>query len=141
VSRTPHRAVLAPLLTALRESAGLTYAALAARTASMSVSATTLKRAVGGIDVPQEATVIAYLRGCNADAFTEQVLMAAWRAARAEQRGRLASLQAPAVENIRTPADLSAALAAAYEEAGAPPLRVLQEHAGTEGTAGSSLLP
>ncbi|MFJ8078869.1 helix-turn-helix domain-containing protein [Streptomyces sp. NPDC096176] len=143
MSRTPHthRAVLASLLTALRESAGLTYAALAARTARMSVSATTLKRAAGGIDVPQEATVTTFLRGCDADAFTEQVLMAAWRAARAEQRGRLASLHAPAVENIRTPADLSAALAAAYEEAGAPPLRVLQERAGIEGTAGSSLLP
>jgi transcriptional regulator with XRE-family HTH domain len=141
VSRTPHArrvAELAILLTALRETAGLTFAALAAATG---LSETTLKRASCGTDVPQEATVTAYLRACSAGTDAERLLMRAWRAARAEQRGKLAHLQAPAVENIRTQADLSAALAAAYEEAGAPSLRVLRERAGTEGTAGTFLLP
>jgi hypothetical protein len=105
------------------------------------VSETTLKRAVSGPGVPQEATVTVYLRACNASADAERLLMGAWRAARAEQRGKLAELQAPAVENIRIGADLSATLATVYEEAGAPSLHVLRERAGADGIAGTSLLP
>ncbi|MGW7359980.1 hypothetical protein ACWGI0_25960 [Streptomyces sp. NPDC054802] len=144
MSRTPlsRRAELTVLLTALREEASLTYAALAARTAAADrrVSETTLKGSVTG-PVPQEMTVVAFLRACDADTDTERLLMKAWRAARAEQRGRLALLHAPTVENIRTRADLNAALVAVYEEAGAPSLRVLRDRAGTKGTAGTSLLP
>ncbi|MEV6358134.1 hypothetical protein [Streptomyces hydrogenans] len=58
-----------------------------------------------------------------------------WRRARIEHRGILRGLRAPAVRYIRTEADLLAALAAAYEKAGAPPLRTLQQRAGKAGTA------
>jgi hypothetical protein len=126
-------------LTWLKEDSGLTFDELAART---TVSASALKRAAGlHAAVAPEHVVTAFVRACGAGADQEPVVLKLWRAARAEQRGILATLHAPAVTAIRTGADLTAALAAAYERAGAPALRVLQERATTDDTDGALLLP
>ncbi|MGW3311466.1 helix-turn-helix domain-containing protein [Streptomyces sp. NPDC001073] len=130
---------LSGVLTKLREDSGLTFGELAART---TVSASALKRAADlHTPVAPEHVVTAFARACGADADQEREVLKLWRAARAEQRGILATLHAPAVAAIRTGADLTAALAAAYERAGAPALRVLQERATTDGTDGALLLP
>ncbi|MGK7235769.1 hypothetical protein [Streptomyces hygroscopicus] len=89
--------------------------------------------------VPVERAVIAYVRACGVGG--EEEALRLWRAARAESRGRLAGLRAPDVDSIRTRADLAAALAAAYERAGAPVLRVLQARAADAGVPGPVLLP
>ncbi|MFD4413499.1 hypothetical protein [Streptomyces sp. NPDC058476] len=60
----------------------------------------------------------AFVRACGASAEEQRDAWGLWQAARAEHRGILATLQAPPVPNIRTPQDLNAALAAAYERAG-----------------------
>ncbi|MFJ8086314.1 helix-turn-helix domain-containing protein [Streptomyces sp. NPDC096205] len=139
-----HHAHLTALLRALKDRCRLTFSELAERTAqdeSGAVSASTLKRAAGGRTLPQEDVVTAYVRACGATMEDELEARKRWRAARAEERGILADLHAPAVRSIRTPADLDAALAAAYERAGAPPLRVLQERATTGEADGTLLLP
>ncbi|WDO11282.1 helix-turn-helix domain-containing protein (plasmid) [Streptomyces murinus] len=139
-----HHARLTALLRALKDRCRLTFSELAERTAqdeSGAVSASTLKRAAGGSTLPQEDVVTAYVRACGATMEDELEALKRWRAARAEQRGILAELHAPAVRSIRTPADLDAALAAAYERAGAPPRRVLQERATTSEADGTLLLP
>ncbi|MFD5836171.1 hypothetical protein ACFWHV_21755 [Streptomyces collinus] len=82
-----------------------------------------------------------FTRACDATAEEERQALKLWRAARAEERGILATLQAPLVPNVRTLADFTAALAAAYERAGAPPLRVLLERATASGIDGALLLP
>ncbi|MGW2722413.1 helix-turn-helix domain-containing protein [Streptomyces sp. NPDC001492] len=140
-----HHAGLTALLRALKDRCQLTFSELAARAAhpqdTATVSASTLKRAAGGHTLPQEHVVTAYTRACGATAEEEREALQLRRAARAEQRGILTALQAPAVRSIRTPADFDAALAAAYERAGAPPLRILQERATTDGADGTLLLP
>ncbi|MEU9348979.1 helix-turn-helix domain-containing protein [Streptomyces sp. NPDC048278] len=140
-----HHAGLTALLWAIKDRCGLTFSELAARTArtedAAAVSASTLKRAAGGDILPQEHVVTAYARACGATAEEELQALKLWRAARAEQRGILATLHAPAVRSIRTPPDLDAALVAAYERAGAPALRVLQERASTDEEDGALLLP
>ncbi|OIJ63434.1 helix-turn-helix domain-containing protein [Streptomyces mangrovisoli] len=136
---------LVVFLTALKDSCQLTFAELALRTAELedttTVSATTLKRAIDARAVPQERVVTAFARACGASTQQERGAWALWQAARAEHRGILATLRAPSVPNIRTPQDLNAALAAAYERAGAPPLRVLQKRATTATIDGTVLLP
>ncbi|WP_430378164.1 helix-turn-helix domain-containing protein [Streptomyces sp. B1-3] len=139
----PRRAELAVHLEDLRRTAGLTFAELAAATARLSeedlgaeISAATLKRAARCEVVPREDTVRAFARACGVDFLDEHHTLRLWRAARAEERGKRAALQAPSVPNIRTFADLVAALAAAYEDAGAPPLAVLQQRAGTRAIHG-----
>ncbi|MHA4818218.1 helix-turn-helix transcriptional regulator [Streptomyces aculeolatus] len=129
-------ALLSTYLDELRCTAGLTFADLAGRTGALggpysAVSSATLKRAATCRPVPKETTVVAFARGCGASDKEEHTVLELWRQARVEERGRLHQLQAPAVDNIRTPADLTAALAAVYELAGAPPLRILQQRAGT----------
>lgn len=140
-----HHDGLTALLRALKDRSGLTFSELAARAAhpkdTAAVSASTLKRAAGGNILPQEHVVTAYTRACEATAEEEREALRLRRAARAEERGILAALQAPAVRSIRTPADFDAALAAAYERAGAPPRRVLQERATTDEEDGALLLP
>ncbi|GGM19140.1 hypothetical protein GCM10010129_74250 [Streptomyces fumigatiscleroticus] len=120
-----HHDGLTALLRALRDRCQLAFSELAARAAhpedTAAVSASTLKRAAGGRILPQEHVVTAYARACAATAEEEREALRLRRAARAEERGILAALQAPAVHSIRTPADLDAALAAAYERAGARP--------------------
>ncbi|MCX5450282.1 helix-turn-helix domain-containing protein [Streptomyces nigrescens] len=136
---------LVRLLTALKDSCGLTFTELAERTAepgaAFAVSASTLKRAVGLDAVPQEHVVAAFTRACDATAEQERQALGLWQAARAEDRGILATLQAPSVTNIRTTQDLTAALAAAYERAGAPPLRLVLERATTDQVDGALVLP
>ncbi|GAA4027286.1 helix-turn-helix domain-containing protein [Streptomyces plumbiresistens] len=140
-----HHIGLGVFLGALKDRCRLTFAELAARTAELedttAVSASTLKRALYRGAVPQEHVVTAYVRACGATAEEERDALKLWRAARAEDRGILASLRAPSVTSIRTSADLDAALAAAYERAGAPPLRVLQLRAATDEADGALLLP
>jgi hypothetical protein len=143
--RARHHAGLSRFLVALKDRCGLAFTELAARTAGLgdatAVSASTLKRAAAGHDLPQEHVVTAYVRACGATAEEEVEALRLWRAARALQRGVLATLRAPAVRSIRTPADFDAALVAVYERAGAPPLRVLQERATTDEEDGALILP
>lgn len=132
----PHHAALARRLHELRQEAGLTFAELAERTAALgepalAVSAATLKRAAGCRTLPKQITVVAYARGCGAIARQEQEVLRLWARARAKTRGILRQLHAPAVHNIRTRREFTAALAAVYESAGAPPLRTVQQRAGT----------
>ncbi|MFF7858788.1 hypothetical protein [Streptomyces sp. NPDC007904] len=139
-----HRGLVDHLLV-LKERSGCSFAQLASNSRTMdgtTVSATTLKRVVDlktVPTVPTERAVVAFVRACGVGG--EQEALRRWRAARAEERGILPTLRAPAVDSIRTHADLNAALAAAYERAGAPALRVLQERAATPGMAGQVLLP
>ncbi|MER7498009.1 helix-turn-helix transcriptional regulator [Streptomyces pharetrae] len=129
-------AALGSMLESLRQRAQLTFAELAERTAALgdpalAVSAATLKRAAGGHALPKETTVVAYARGCGASPQQENRALQLWRRARAKDRGILRQLHAPGVHNIRTRQDFTAALAAVYEGAGAPPLRTVQQRAGT----------
>ncbi|MFF6642168.1 hypothetical protein ACFY83_33735 [Streptomyces althioticus] len=142
-----HHLRLVGHLISLKERSGCSYARLASNSRTMggtdgagSVSATTLKRVVDlAQGVPVERAVTAYVRACGVGG--EEEALRLWRAARAESRGRLAGLRAPHVDGIRTRADLAAALAAVYEHAGAPVLRVLQARAADAGIAGHVLLP
>ncbi|MFG1663817.1 XRE family transcriptional regulator [Streptomyces sp. Y7] len=133
------------LLAALKVRSRLTYVQLAARTAGLedadAVPATTLKRALDPRAVPKEQVVTAFVRACGGAVEEERDVLKVWRAARAEDRGILAALRAPSVSATRTRADFRAALVAAYEGAGAPPLRVLQDRAGTGAVDGAVLLP
>ncbi|MFF1278143.1 hypothetical protein ACFVZC_32925 [Streptomyces marokkonensis] len=83
----------------------------------------------------------AFSRACGATAEEEREALKLWQAARAEDRGILATLRAPSVTNIRTAQDLTTALAATYERAGAPALRLVQERATTDQADGALLLP
>ncbi|MEU6071943.1 helix-turn-helix transcriptional regulator [Streptomyces sp. NPDC047082] len=131
-----HHAALAIRLEELRQRAQLTFADLAERIAALgdpdlAVSAATLKRASGCRTLPKETTVVAYVRGCGGTPEQERGALRLWARARAKDRGVLQQLRAPSVENIRTHREFTAALAAVYESAGAPPLRTLQQRAGT----------
>ncbi|MDX5570205.1 helix-turn-helix transcriptional regulator [Streptomyces sp. ID05-04B] len=132
----PHHAVLAYHLQELRQRAGLTFAELAQRTAvlgnpDLAVSAATLKRAAGCRSLPKQNTVLAYARGCGATPQEERKALHLWARARARGRGILHQLRPPAVHNIRTRREFTSALAAVYETIGAPPLRTVQQRAGT----------
>ncbi|WP_055534648.1 hypothetical protein [Streptomyces graminilatus] len=83
--------------------------------------------------VSREENVIAYVEGITDDPRSVADAMRLWRRARIEERSRLHSLNAPAPAYVRNEADLLAALAAAYEKDGAPPLRTLQRRAGNAG--------
>ncbi|WP_060905425.1 response regulator transcription factor [Streptomyces scabiei] len=140
--------IVSAYLDGLRQIAGITFAELAANIARLGdprlvVSAATLKRAASGLNVPKETTVIAFVRGIlgEEDEYAEHLALRRWRLARAKERGMLTRLKAPSVGNIRTRADLAAALAAAFEEAGAPPLRTLRQRAATDTINGEHLLP
>ncbi|GGR09972.1 hypothetical protein [Streptomyces pilosus] len=74
---------------------------------------------------------MAYVRGCEATLEQECKALKLWRRARAKERGILRLLHAPGVHSIRTRQDFTAALAAVYEGTGAPPLRTVQQRAGT----------
>ncbi|GGV29931.1 hypothetical protein GCM10010260_83120 [Streptomyces filipinensis] len=129
-------AALGSMLENLRQQAQLTFADLAERTAALgdpalAVSAATLKRAAGGHTLPKETTVVAYVRGCGATPQQEHNALQLRKRARAKDRGILRQLHAPGVHSIRTRQDFTAALAAVYEDAGAPPLRTVQLRAGT----------
>ncbi|MFI5689119.1 helix-turn-helix domain-containing protein [Streptomyces sp. NPDC051636] len=132
----PLHAALAHRLHEFRQRAGLTFAELAERTAALgdpalAVSAATLKRAAGCRTLPKQTTVVAYARGCGATPEEERRALRLWARARAKDRGILRQLHLPAVHNIRTRREFTAALAAVYESIGAPPLRTVQQRAGT----------
>ncbi|MFJ4478807.1 helix-turn-helix domain-containing protein [Streptomyces xanthochromogenes] len=112
-------AYLAAHLIALRRAARLPQRALAQ---AASISRGAVQRAESGTAAPSPAVLNAYLRACYArprDRDLAHLLRARGRAA---QRGRLRHLDAPDPNLIHTADDLGAALAAAYERAGAPSL-------------------
>ncbi|MEU3620017.1 helix-turn-helix transcriptional regulator [Streptomyces sp. NPDC006872] len=121
----PARGRLAEHLRHWRETAGITYETLARRTG---LSPATLKRAASGAVVPQRATAEAYVEGCGGGQDAVRAAHALWRQARIEERGRLA--HAPRPELIADAADLSRALEAVWERAGAPSLRQIRDRSG-----------
>jgi transcriptional regulator with XRE-family HTH domain len=121
VGGTPERpfAHLAGHLTALRHRARLPQRALAE---AASVSRGTVQRAESGTAAPSVAVLDAYLRACGAAPPDQARARLLRNRGRAAQRDRLRRLQAPHPTLIYTEDDLGAALAAAYERAGAPSL-------------------
>ncbi|GGT02658.1 helix-turn-helix domain-containing protein [Streptomyces cinerochromogenes] len=121
---TPERpfARLADHLTALRRAARLPQRALAQ---AASISRGAVQRAESGTAAPTPAVLDAYVRACRGgpDDFARARLLRT--RGRTAQRDRMRHLNAPHPALIRTADDLGAALAAAYENAGAPPLRNL----------------
>ncbi|AZM79854.1 XRE family transcriptional regulator [Streptomyces sp. KPB2] len=112
-------APLAKHLIALRRAARLDQRTLA-QVANISRGA--VQRAERGLAAPTPTVLDAYVRACSGsrnDHARAHVLRARGRTA---QRDRLRHLDAPAPALIHTADDLGAALAAAYERAGAPPL-------------------
>ncbi|MFJ9058516.1 helix-turn-helix domain-containing protein [Streptomyces sp. NPDC102409] len=118
---------LAEWLREQRARAGLNYRELADRAG---LHATTLQRVASGGSVPRLMPVLAYARGCDAQPEDARRL---WQRARREHlragahRGRQ---PAPTPGLVRDFADLSAALRGLYEEACAPPLRIMEQRAG-----------
>lgn len=104
----------------LRTAAGLTQRELASRAG---VSRGAVQEAEAGRRAPTRAVLTRCLDTCGAsevERATADLLRARGRSA---QRGRRYGLQAPAPDAIRTEGDLRAALAAAYESGGHPPVR------------------
>lgn len=115
-------AALAEHLVRLRKAARLTQRALAE---AASISRGTVQRAESGSAAPSPAVLDAYLRACRASAPDQARARLLRNRGRTGLRGRLPSLNAPKPTLIHTEDDLGAALAAAYERAGAPSLREL----------------
>ncbi|MFK0026029.1 helix-turn-helix domain-containing protein [Streptomyces sp. NPDC090798] len=129
----PHRKQLARYLRDLRAASGATYDEMAA---VIGVSPATLKRAASGAVLPKWLTVMQFCIACFSAAAPHArpvpkvpELERLWRRARMEERGTL-HLKSPRPEYIADQADLSHALYALYERAGAPPLRQLQHQGG-----------
>ncbi|MCD9904223.1 hypothetical protein LUR56_37745 [Streptomyces sp. MT29] len=97
------------------------------------VSPATLKRAASGKSVPTFAVAMAFCVACmvhrRSGPFDVGELQDLWLRARMEERGTL-RLRKPKLEYIADTADLSQALRALYEHAGAPSLRRIQKNAG-----------
>ncbi|MDX3231809.1 helix-turn-helix domain-containing protein [Streptomyces sp. ME19-01-6] len=115
-----HYARLAEHLTALRDAARLTQRALAD---AANISRGAVQRAESGTAPPTPAVLDAYLRTCGAGPAAQDKARRLHALGRAAQRGKLRALQAPTPAFIRDERDLGLVLAAAYERAGAPPLR------------------
>jgi transcriptional regulator with XRE-family HTH domain len=114
---------LALWLRSQRQTSGLTYAQLAARTG---VSSSSLSRATKGERLPSLAVVEAFASGCDADARKAAAL---WRKARYNSVQRLehSSDQVPIMpEYIHNFVQLHAAMLELYKKAGSPPLRWLE---------------
>jgi transcriptional regulator with XRE-family HTH domain len=110
---------LANHLIALRRAARLPQRALAE---VASVSRGAIQRAESGTAAPSPTVLDAYVRACGASP-TDQARARLLRTrGRADRRDKLRFLNAPAPALIHTKDDLAAALAAAYERAGAPSL-------------------
>lgn len=110
---------LAELLVALRRAARLSQRDLAARA---NISRGTVQNAESGHTAPSALLLDAYLKACGADSRTADRAHRLRTRGRSDQRGRLRELNAPAPDLIHDRHDLAAALATAYERAGAPPL-------------------
>ncbi|MDQ1013204.1 transcriptional regulator with XRE-family HTH domain [Streptomyces sp. V4I23] len=113
---------LAEHLLALRRAAGLPQRALVA---AANVSRGTVQRAESGTAAPSPDVLDAYVRACGGSPADQTRALLLRSRGRTAQRGRLRTLDAPAPALIHTEDDLGAALAAAYERAGAPSLREL----------------
>ncbi|MFD7834565.1 helix-turn-helix domain-containing protein [Streptomyces sp. NPDC059761] len=123
----PRRAELAQALRYFQGQAGLTFEAMAARP-GVTVSVATLKRAASGDTVPKAKTVKEFAAVCGVETLRTDYLLRMRILSRIEDRGVLRRLRAPTVELIADRPDLSLALAYAYEAAGAPTLREIQEN-------------
>lgn len=117
-----HYAHLAEHLTALRGAARLTQRTLAN---AANISRGAVQRAESGTAPPTAAVLDAYLRACSAGPADQDKARRLHTLGRTAQRGKLPGLQAPAPHLVRDARDFSLVLAAAYERAGAPPLRDL----------------
>ncbi|MEW1605607.1 helix-turn-helix transcriptional regulator [Streptomyces sp. NPDC093808] len=131
IDAPPYRGELARRLRDIRALAGVTYNDMAQRSTT---SAATFKRTASGATVPKWSRVRDFVEVCGvpsrkAEADTYLSLYRLWVKARMEERGTLA-LTAPAPRLIADAADLSQALRAVYERAGAPPLRQVQRDGG-----------
>jgi transcriptional regulator with XRE-family HTH domain len=113
---------LAEHLVQLRRAARLTQRTLAD---SASISRGAVQRAESGTAAPSPTVLDAYLRACGASSADHARAHLLRNRGRTTQRDKLRELMAPAPALIHTEDDLGAALAAAYERAGAPPLRDL----------------
>ncbi|MEV5950368.1 helix-turn-helix transcriptional regulator [Streptomyces sp. NPDC051993] len=118
---------LAEWLREQRSRAKLTYRRLAERAG---LHATTLQRVASGDSVPKLMPVLAYARGCDANAEDARRL---WQRARrehlrAQSQPNLRPAPSPAL--VRDFADLSAALRDLYERVGGPTLRAMEVRAG-----------
>jgi hypothetical protein len=123
-----HRAALADYLRQVRREAELTYEDITVKVGTLA-SPATLKRAASGTCVPKYLTVLLFMLACSveqADMLAERkkTAMSLWRLARREERGTLQATPRP--QYVTDRADLTKALAALYETAGAPPLRMMQ---------------
>ncbi|CAM5551886.1 helix-turn-helix domain-containing protein [Streptomyces chartreusis] len=130
VSQAPALVALAEWLRAQRRRTGMTYRQLSTRTP---YAATTLQRAASGAATPRLRVVEAYARACEASIEDAREL---WKTARrAERRAarRGPSVLVPQPEFIQDISELSAALVGAWERAGAPSLRMMEERAGGYG--------
>lgn len=117
-----HFAPLAGHLRALRSAARLTQRALAD---AANLSRGAVQRAESGTAPPTAAVLGAYLRACGAGPADQDKARRLHALGRTAQRGRLPGLNAPSPRLVRDARDFSLVLAAAYERAGAPPLRDL----------------
>ncbi|GFE27515.1 helix-turn-helix domain-containing protein [Streptomyces nigrescens] len=113
---------LAEHLRALRGAARLTQRTLAD---AANISRGAVQRAESGTAPPTPAILDAYLRACGAGPADQDKARRLHALGRTAQRGKLRALQAPAPHLVRDARDFSLVLAAAYERAGAPPLRDL----------------
>lgn len=117
---------LASWLRDQRKEAGLTYTALADRTASSGprLSASTLQRAADGSRIPRLSVVEAYAVGCGASV---KEARKRWRAARTHVRRPPNMFPKPRL--INDSVELRAALYTVYVKAGALPLREMDRRA------------
>ncbi|MFI2318459.1 hypothetical protein AMK17_32270 [Streptomyces sp. CB00072] len=112
-----------------RTAARLTYRELADLTG---LHATTLQRVASGHTVPMLDRVLAYAWACEARGDEAHRLWLRARRERARAGGSARPAPSPAL--VGDLAELSAALRGLYEEAGGPPLRVMEERAGSFGS-------
>ncbi|MFD3422111.1 helix-turn-helix domain-containing protein [Streptomyces decoyicus] len=110
---------LAEHLVALRRAARLPQRALAE---AANISRGAVQRAESGTAAPSPAVLDAYVRACGASPLDQTRARHLRARGRTTQRDRLRHLRAPAPALSRHQGDLGAALAAAYERAGAPSL-------------------
>ncbi|GGV72176.1 hypothetical protein GCM10010277_84780 [Streptomyces longisporoflavus] len=126
-------AELAGYLSSMRRAARLSQRRLAAAAA---VSRGTVQRAEAGLLAPSTDVLDALVTACGGDRASQNRARTLRTRARTAQRDRLRALQAPAPDLVRTADDLGAALAAAYERAGAPSPTAL-----TRPAAGRTAIP
>jgi transcriptional regulator with XRE-family HTH domain len=122
---------LALWLRTQRESAGLTYERLAART---TYSPDTLRRAASGRQIPKLTVLKAFAEACGAE---PQVAEGLWRAARRERGGRYVEFHVAYTTDF---SDLYDAMVSLYRQAGSPSYSELDRQAGGNGRLPKSTL-